>query len=278
MSTDEEAAEIGSLNDHLDQLNIEDNVGSESQLIRRSAEESPENNEENDTGKTSCYTGRTIYLARREFVLETDEPDIDNANSIFLASGDNEILQLDKLPSMINEFDLIRKHAIEIIRTTEPMTAERSIWFGYLSDQAIDLSELRERCYEAVQAAFMTADSACEDLADLGDNTALDDPSLNLEGTLAPEARAEAKDEPDKASYCCFIALTMAARVLKASTAREMAQRVRSGANLDDLILNIESLKPPTQSQPWEADMPDKPGHHHVYALLGCLMATAYVR
>ncbi|KAF4485632.1 pre-mRNA-splicing factor rse-1 [Fusarium agapanthi] len=70
----------------------------------------------------------------------------------------------------------------------------------------------------------------------------------------------------------------MAARVLEASTAREMGQRVCSGVNLDDLIFNIELLKPPTQSEPWEADVADKPGYHHFYALLGCLMATSYAR
>ncbi|KAH7144699.1 hypothetical protein DER46DRAFT_666649 [Fusarium sp. MPI-SDFR-AT-0072] len=221
MSTDKEADEIGSLNDHLDQLEIEDNVDSESQLIRRSAEESPENSEEDDTGKVSYYTGRTIYIARREFVLETDEPDIDIDKSVFLANGNDGILRLDKLPCMINEFDLIRKHAIEIIRTTDPMSTERSIRFGYLSDQAIDLSELRERCYKAVEAAFIAADSACEDPSDLEDNTTSDEPGLNSE-TLAPEGRAKAKDMPMEASYCCFIALTMAARVLDASTEREM--------------------------------------------------------
>ncbi|KAM0083586.1 hypothetical protein ACKRZS_004171 [Fusarium odoratissimum] len=107
MSTDEEAAEIGSLNDHLDQLNIEDTVGSGTRLIRRSAEESPKNNEENDTRNTSYYTGRTIYLSRREFVLETDETDIDSANSVFLANCDDGILQLDELASMINDINLI---------------------------------------------------------------------------------------------------------------------------------------------------------------------------
>ncbi|KAG5787606.1 hypothetical protein H9Q69_013320 [Fusarium xylarioides] len=178
---------------------------------------------------------------------------------------------------MVNELDLVRKHAIEIIRTTEPMTTERSIRFEYLSDQAIDLSKLRERCYEAVQAAFMAADSACEDPADLEGDTGLDESNLSSEEVSAPEGRAEAKDEPDKASYCCLIALTMAARVLDTSTAREMAQNFCSGANLDDLIFTIELFKPLTQSEPWEGDMPGKPGYHHAYALLGCLMATAYV-
>ncbi|KAM0083587.1 hypothetical protein ACKRZS_004172 [Fusarium odoratissimum] len=157
------------------------------------------------------------------------------------------------------------------------MTSERAIRFGYLGDRSIDLSDLRKRCYEEVQAAFMAADSAYEDPAELGDNTALDEPGLNLEETLALEGRAEAQGEPDKASLLLLQALTMAARVLEASTATEMAQRVCSGVDLDDLILNIESLKPPTQSEPWESDMPDKPGYHHVYAPLGCLMATTYV-
>ncbi|KAF4946521.1 hypothetical protein FGADI_11159 [Fusarium gaditjirri] len=267
-----------SLSDHICQLQIQDKVRLETQLTRRSAEESPENNEEEETGNVSYYTARSIYLARREFVLETDEPDMENAESVFFACGDDEILKLDKLPSMINEFDLIRKHAIEIIRTTRPMTNERSIRFGYLRDQAIDLSELRERCDEAIQAAFMAAVSACEDPADRGDDTDLDEPGLESEETLVPKGTNEANDEPDEASYCCFIALTMCARVLDASTAREMVQKVRSGVNLDDLILNIEILKPRTESEPWEADMRDKPGYHHVYALLGCLMATAYVR
>ncbi|KAF5707949.1 flavin-containing protein [Fusarium mundagurra] len=278
MLTDAGTADGGHLADHLDQLDIENEVCSESQLIRRNTEQSIENDDENDeAGRISYYTGRHIYLARRELVLETDKPDIGNSQSVFLAHGDNEILQLNKLPSMFNEFDLIREHAIEIIKTTEPMTTERSIRFGYLSDQAIDLSELRERCYDAVQAAFMAADSACEDPADLEEDTGLNEPNLNSEETLATEGRAEAKDKPDQASYCCFIALNMAARVLEASTAREMAQKVCCGANLDDLIFNIELFKPLTQSEPWEADMPDKPGYHHAYALLGCLMATAYV-
>ncbi|KAI7762940.1 hypothetical protein LZL87_013431 [Fusarium oxysporum] len=236
MSTDKEADEIGSLNDHLDQLEIEDNVDSESQLIRRSAEESPENSEEDDTGKVSYYTGRTIYIARREFVLETDEPDIDIDKSVFLVNGNDGILRLDKLPCMINEFDLIRKHAIEIIRTTDPMSTERSIRFGYLSDQAIDLSELRERCYKAVEAAFIAADSACEDPSDLEDNTTSDEPGLNSE-TLAPEGRANAKDMPMEASYCCFIALTMAARCF----AIETLYLDRAISNLDIAVLKMPS-------------------------------------
>jgi hypothetical protein len=278
MLTKAETADRDNLADHLDRLSIGDEVCPESHLIRRDTEEFIESDDENDDmGRISYYTGRHIYLARRDMVFETDEPDMDNSQSAFLGHGDNEILQLDNLPSMVNEFDLIRKHAIEIIRTTEPMTAERSIRFGYLSDKAIDLSELRERCYKAVQAAFMAADSACEDPADHEEDTGLDVQKLNSEQTLTPEERAEAKVEPDQASYCCFIALTMAARVLVASTAREMAQKVCSGANLDDLVFNIELFKPLTQSEPWEADVPDKPGYHHFYALLGCLMATAYV-
>ncbi|SCV26329.1 related to flavin-containing monooxygenase [Fusarium fujikuroi] len=279
MSADAETSDGGSLTDHLDRLNIEVGGRSNSQLTRRNTEESIEDDDgDDDTEKTLYYTGRHIYLARREFILETDEPDIDKAAKVFFAHGENEILQLEKLPSMINEFDLVRKHAIEIIKTTEPMTTERSIRFGYLSDLAIDLSELRERCYEAVQAAFMAADSACEDSAALENDTGSDEPGLNPEETLSPDSKENAKSEPGEASYCCFIALTMAARVLEASTARDMAQEVCSGVNLDDLIFNIELLKPLTQSEPWEADMPDKPGYHHVYALLGCLMATAYIR
>ncbi|PNP76456.1 hypothetical protein FNYG_10194 [Fusarium nygamai] len=282
MLPDTETAAKGSLADHLDDLEIEAEVFPEPQPIHRNIEEFVENDDENDdendeVDKISYYTGHHIYLARRELIIETGEPDIDNPQSVFLAHGDNEILQLDMLPCMVNEFDLIRNHAIEIIRTTEPMTAERSIRFGHLSDRAIDLSELRKECYEAVQAAFMAADCACEDPANLEEDTGLDKHKLNSEETLTPEEGAEAKEEPDQASHCCFIALTMAARVLEASTAREMAQKVCSGANLDDLIFNIELFKPLTQSKPWEADMPDKPGYHHVYALLGCLMATAYV-
>ncbi|KAF5599869.1 flavin-containing protein [Fusarium pseudoanthophilum] len=278
MLTDAGTAADGRLADHLDRLGIEEEVCPESQLIRNNTEKFIESDDENDDmGTISYYTGRHIYLARREIVFETDELDIDISQSVFLAHGDNEILQLDKLPSMVNESDLIQKHAIEIIRTTEPMTTERSIRFGYLGDQAIDLSELRERCYEAVQAAFMAADSACESLADPEEDTGLDGQKLNSEEILALEEGAEAKSKPDQASYCCFIALTMAARVLEASTAREMAQKVCRGANLDDLIFNIEIFKPLTQSEPWEADVPDKPGYHHLYALLGCLMATAYV-
>ncbi|KAG5747156.1 hypothetical protein H9Q70_010149 [Fusarium xylarioides] len=245
MSTDTQTADKDTLADHLDRLGIEHESCPESQLISRSTEEFMENDDENDDARRiSYYTGRHIYLARRELVVETDEPDIDNADSIFFANGDHPALELDKLPSMINELDLIRKHAIEIIRTTKPMTTERSIRFGYLSDQAIDLSELRERCYKAVQAAFMAAESACEDPADVEEDIGFDESSLNSEETLVPEGRTEAKDEPDKASYCCFIALTMAARVLDASAAREMAQRVCSGVNLDDLIFNLEIFKP----------------------------------
>ncbi|KAF5556828.1 flavin-containing protein, partial [Fusarium phyllophilum] len=278
MSTDAETADRDSLADHLDRLGIEHESCPESQLIRRNTGDSIQNDDENDEARRiSYYTGRHIYLARRELVVETDEPDTDNVKSIFFASGDHEALELNTLPSMINELDLVRKHAIEIIRTTEPMTTERSIRFGYLSDQAIDLSELQERCHEAVQAAFMAADSACEDPTDVEEDIGLDESSLNSEETLTLEGRAKAKDEPDKASYCCFIALTMAARVLEASTVREMAQKVCSGVNLDDLIFNLEIFMPLTQSQPWEADIPDKPGYHLVYALLGCLMATAYV-
>ncbi|KAJ4179513.1 hypothetical protein NW755_012422 [Fusarium falciforme] len=88
----------------------------------------------------------------------------------------------------------------------------------------------------------------------------------------------EAPDEPEQGSYCCYIALTMAARVLKAPSTQKMLEAIREGADLDDLILNIECVRPPTESEPWEPDMPDKQGYGHIYALLGCLMATAYVR
>ncbi|EWG35949.1 hypothetical protein FVEG_00129 [Fusarium verticillioides 7600] len=278
MLTDAETADRDNLADYLDRLDIEDEVCPESQLIRGNIEKPMESDDESDdVGRISYYTGRHIYLERREVFLETDEPDIHNSQSVFLAHGNNQILQLDKLPFMVNEFDLIRKHTIEIIRTTDAMTIERSIRLGYLSDQAIDLSELQERCYKAVQATFMATDSACEDPTDLEGDTGLNEHKLNSEETLTPEEGAEAKVKPDQASYCCFIALNMASRVLEASTAREMAHKVCSGANLDDLIFNIEIFKPLTQSEPWEADVPDKPGYHHLYALLGCLMATAYV-
>ncbi|KAF5701580.1 flavin-containing protein [Fusarium globosum] len=167
MSADVETVDGGSLIDHLDRLDIEDGGCSDSQLTHINTEESTESNEGNDgTRKTLYFTVRHIYLARREFILETDEPDMDNAESVFFASGDHEILKFTKLPAMINDLDLIRKHAVEIIKTTEPMTTELSIRFGYLSNLVIYSSELRERCLEAVQAAFMAADSASEGPAD----------------------------------------------------------------------------------------------------------------
>jgi hypothetical protein len=119
---------------------------------------------------------------------------------------------------------------------------------------------------------------SAEDPGDSGQGiAALGKPDIKSEETPTPNIQAGAQNGSNQGSYCCYVALTMAARVLDASTARETVQRVRSGVNLDDLILNIKSLKPPTESQPRKTGMLDKPGYHHVYALLGCLMATAYV-
>ncbi|ESU17472.1 hypothetical protein FGSG_13822, partial [Fusarium graminearum PH-1] len=236
-----------------------------------------------DNWRASNYTARSVYLARREYILEsgeldTDGPTTQQRQNIFFANEHYVILALDRLPSMVNEFNTIRRHAVEIIKSTDPMSSERAIRFGYLGDQAIDFSELRRKCCEAVYAAFTAADSACDDLGNPEENNAPDEPGMKTEETSAPKGRAEDKDVPRRGSHCCSVALNIAARVLEASTAREMAQNSLSGAHLDDLILIIETHKPPTQSQPWEADMPEKPGYHHVYALLGCLMATAYVR
>ncbi|KAJ3543418.1 hypothetical protein NM208_g3584 [Fusarium decemcellulare] len=267
-----------------------DATDSSTQLISETRADSPGSPDESNAGQFSYYTGEVIYLARREFVLrsdETDELETDPATtsqpeSIFLAVGDDKILRVDKLPSLINEPGLIRELVNDIIGTTEPMSDERAVRLGYLSDQLVDFAELRERCGKAVKAAFEAADDATwgrepgppagaakaeEDAADEPEKKS-DETSVSLQNT---------SDEPRQRSYCCYVALTMAARILDAATAQEMIEAVRGGANLDDLIFNIEAFRPPTESQPWQPDVPDKQGYHHVYALLGCLMATAYV-
>ncbi|PTD08508.1 hypothetical protein FCULG_00012415, partial [Fusarium culmorum] len=264
---------------------------SEPQLAFEKPTQREENNNENKSGKTSYYTGRPIYLKRLELVLDTEEDYTSEASSqgasetqkqerVYFATGDNQVLRLDQLPDLFDQSEAIQTHAIEIIKDTWLLSSERAVHLGYLSDRCIDLSEFRSRCYAAVEAAFEAAEHAWyegDESPCLQDPRSGDAVTSSKESSVVKTTTDIEEDESNQQSYCCYVAMIMAARVLDASTAKEMVDGVQSGVNLDDLILNIESIKPPTESNPWETNLPDKPGYHHVYALLGTLMATAYV-
>ncbi|KAI8652412.1 HET domain-containing protein [Fusarium keratoplasticum] len=260
----------------------------------------PNDSPESDKGRTSYYTGGNFYLKRRECILlqdndsdsGADQPTILRPESIFLAIDDDKILELGRLPSLVDQPDEIRQLASNIIKGTMPLSEERAVRLGYLSDQCLDLSELLKRCDDALEKAFEAADAAV--WTEAGGSSAevaeVEENAVNVgdQGTRSDETPASSQDsteksneapgEPEQGSYCCYVALTMAARVLKAPSAQKMLEAIREGADLDDLILNIECFRPPTESEPWEPDMPDKQGYGHIYALLGCLMATAYAR
>ncbi|RSM19666.1 hypothetical protein CDV31_001553 [Fusarium ambrosium] len=281
-----------------DDQQTEDGANSDVASINEEMIDSPGDPEESDKGHTSYYTGDSFYLKRRECILvrnddSDSEPTILEPERIFLAiEEDDKIIEIDRLPSLVNQPDEIRQLASEIIKGTMPMSEERAVRLGYLSDQCLDLSELRKRCDDALEMAFKAADTAVwgEEEGSSVDVAEGDENSGNVgdQGTTSQETPAssqdppqdsnEASDEQEQGSYCCYIALTMAARVLKAPSTQKMLEAIREGANLDDLILNLECFRPPTESQPWEPDMPDKQGYGHVYALLGCLMATAYIK
>ncbi|KAJ4199966.1 hypothetical protein NW767_007946 [Fusarium falciforme] len=284
----------------VDEQPTADGTNSGTASINEEATDSPTDSPESDKGRTSYYTGGSFYLKRRECILLQDngsgsganQPTILRPESIFLAIDDDKILELDRLPLLVDQSDEIRQLASDIIKGTIPLSEERAVRLSYLSDQCLDLSELRKRCDDAIEKAFKAADAAVwiEEGNSSADVAEIDENVVNVgdQGARSHETTAssqdhtqeskEAPDEPEQGSYCCYIALTMAARVLKAPSTQKMLEAIREGADLDDLILNIECVRPPTESEPWEPDMPDKQGYGHIYALLGCLMATAYVR
>lgn len=297
---------------------------------------------ERDTAHISYFTGRYHPVSKRE--VHSPEAQGFNPNSdaehlpalrpdcIFLAINDHTVLEVERLPSLVDRPDLVRQKAREIVRTTFPLSEERAARLGYLSDRAVDLSELHHRCDEALEAAFRAADDAVwEDLPDspataaaesLGQGAAdgsaarpSEDPAENLARPSTPptaqlqenaeivtigqaprdkqadsgeentaQPRSQTEEPPaaaygaPKPSYCCYIALVMTARVLGAPAMSGMLEAIRRGADLDDVILNVECFMQPSESQPSEPDTPEKPGYGHVYALLGCLIATAYVK
>ncbi|RSL58395.1 hypothetical protein CEP54_007793 [Fusarium duplospermum] len=272
-----------------------DGADSDTASINEETADSPRDSAESDKGLTSHYTGDSLYLKRRECVLvrnndSDSEPTILEPESIFLAiEEDDQILKIDRLPSLVNQPDEIRQLASDIIKGTMHLSEERAVRLGYLSDQCLDFSELRKRCDEALEMAFKAADAAVwGEEEESSDDVPEGNENADNHGTKSHETPAssqnptqdsnEASNEPEQGSYCCYIALTMAARVLKAPSMKKMLEAIREGADLDDLILNIECFRPPTESEPCEPDMPDKQGYGHVYALLGCLMATAYVK
>ncbi|KAL2674097.1 hypothetical protein Neosp_012543 [[Neocosmospora] mangrovei] len=270
-----------------------DGINSDTSSIDDETTDSSKDPAESGEGRTSYYTGGSFYLKRRECILlqhnddfdsATDQPTILRPESIFLAI-DDEILELDRLPSLVNQPDEIRRLASDIIKGTTALSEERAVRLGYLSDQCLDFSELRKRCDDALEEAFKAADAAVWEEEGGSSADEVDENAKDVETNKTPASSQnpaqelkEAADESEQGSYCCYIALTMAARVLKAPSTQKMIEAIREGADLDDLILNIECVRPPTESKPWELDMPDKQGYGHIYALLGCLMATAYVR
>jgi hypothetical protein len=283
----------------IDEQPIVDGSNSGTASINEETADSPRDPSESDKWRTSYYTGGSFYLKRRECILlqdsdsgsGADQPTILRPESIFLAIDDDQIIELDRLSSLVNQPDEVRQLASDIIKGTMPLSEERAVRLGYLSDQYLDLSELRKRCDDALEKAFKAADAAAwvEEGGSSADVAEVDENAVNVgdQGARPHETTAssqdpiqesnEVPDELEQGSYCCYIALTMAARVLKAPSTQKMIEAIREGADLDDLILNIECVRPPTESEPWEPDMPDKQGYGHIYALLGCLMATAYV-
>lgn len=305
MSRHEELVELGGLDlddlpsppviESADEQPTTDGTNSGTASIHEETADAPSDPSESNKGRTSYYTGGNFYLKRRECILlrdndsdpGADQPTVLRPESIFLAIDDDKIIELDRLPSLVNQLDEIRQLASDIIKGTWPLSEERAVRLGYLSDQCLDLSELRKRCDDALEKAFKAVDAAVW-IEEGGSSADEVDENAKDVGTRPPETPAssqeptqesnEAPDEPEQGSYCCYVALTMAARVLKAPNTQKMLEAIREGADLDDLILNIEHFRPPTESEPWESDMPDKLGYGHIYALLGCLMATAYVR